>query len=63
MARMAVGDELKLQLDPVGQRAHGKAWEGLGQVLRITDGEVALMMHTGGIPLDISTGYQASVCR
>lgn len=58
MARMAAGDELKLTLDPVGQRAHGKSWEGLGQVLRIADCEVSLMMHGGNVPLDITDGYQ-----
>lgn len=62
MARMAAGDELKLQLDPVGQRAYGKPWDGLGQVLRITDGEVALMMHAGNVPLDITDGYQVTIC-
>lgn len=58
MARMAPGDELKLTLDPVGQRAYGNAWEGLGQVLRIADSEVALMMHGGNVPLDVTDGYQ-----
>lgn len=58
MARTAAGDELRLSLDPVGQRAHGKAWEGVGQVLRISDSEVALMVLTGNVPLDITDGYQ-----
>lgn len=58
MARMAPGDELKLQLDPVGERAFGKSWEGLGQILRIADSEVSLMMHGGSVPLDITDGYQ-----
>lgn len=58
MARMTPGDELKLSLDPVGQRAYGKPWEGLGQVLRIADSEVALMMQGGNVPLEITDGYQ-----
>ncbi len=58
MARMTPGDELKLTLDPVGQRAYGKPWEGLGQVLRIADSEVALMMQGGNVPLEITDGYQ-----
>ena len=58
MARMTAGDELKLTLDPVGQRAYGKPWEGLGQVLRIADSEVALMMQGGNVPLEITDGYQ-----
>lgn len=60
MARMAPGDELKLQLDPAGQRANGKPWDGLGQVLRISDGEVALMMHGGNVPLEVTDGYQVT---
>ncbi|CAM9530658.1 unnamed protein product [Ectocarpus fasciculatus] len=58
MARMTAGDELKLSLDPVGQRAHGKPWEGLGHVLRIADSEVALMMLGGMVPTEITDGYQ-----
>lgn len=58
MARMQSGDELKLTLDPVGQRAYGKPWEGLGQVLRISDSEVSLMMLGGNVPLDVTDGYQ-----
>lgn len=58
MARMTAGDELKLTLNPVGERAHGKPWEGLGQVLRIADSEVALMMLGGNVPLDVTDGYQ-----
>lgn len=58
MARMASGDELKLSLNPAGERAYGKAWEGLGQVLRISDCEVSLMMHAGNVPLEITDGYQ-----
>lgn len=58
MARMTAGDELKLTLNPVGQRAYGKPWEGLGQVLRIADSEVALMMQGGNVPLEVTDGYQ-----
>lgn len=58
MARTAAGDELQLSLDPVGQRAFGKEWSGVGHVLRITDGEVALMMLAGNVPLDVTDGYQ-----
>ncbi|CAB1119331.1 unnamed protein product [Ectocarpus sp. CCAP 1310/34] len=58
MARMTAGDELKLSLDPVGQRAYGKPWEGLGHVLRIADSEVALMMLGGMVPTEITDGYQ-----
>lgn len=58
MSRVAPGDELKLALDPVGERAYGSSWEGLGQILRIADGEVALMMHGGSVPLDVTDGYQ-----
>lgn len=60
MARMTAGDELKLTLDPVGERAYGKPWEGLGQVLRIADSEVALMMLAGNVPLEITDGYQVT---
>lgn len=60
MARMQSGDELKLTLDPVGQRAYGKPWEGLGQVLRISDSEVSLMMLGGNVPLDVTDGYQVT---
>lgn len=60
MARMTAGDELKLSLDPVGQRAHGRPWEGLGQVLRISDSEVALMMLGGNVPTEITDGYQVT---
>lgn len=63
MARMASGDELKLSLNPSGERSYGKAWEGLGQVLRISDCEVSLMMHAGNVPLEITDGYQVcGVC-
>ncbi|CAM9092624.1 unnamed protein product [Ascophyllum nodosum] len=58
MARMAAGDELKLSLNSAGERLYGKAWEGLGQVLRISDCEVSLMMHGGNVPLEITDGYQ-----
>lgn len=58
MARMTAGDELKLTLNPVGERVHGKPWEGLGQVLRIADSEVALMMLGGDVPLEVTDGYQ-----
>lgn len=60
---MTAGDELKLSLDPVGERAYGRAWEGLGQVLRISDSEVSLMMLCGNIPLDVTDGYQARSCH
>lgn len=60
MARMTAGDELKLSLDPVGQRAFGRPWEGPGQVLRISDSEVALMMLCGSVPLEITDGYQVT---
>lgn len=57
---MTAGDELKLSLDPVGERAFGRPWEGLGHVLRISDSEVALMMLSGNIPLEITDGYQVT---
>lgn len=57
---MTAGDELKLSLDPVGERAFGRPWEGLGQVLRISDSEVSLMMLCGNIPLEITDGYQVT---
>lgn len=63
MARMTAGDELKLSLDPVGQRAYGKPWEGLGHVLRIADSEVALMMLGGMVPTEITDGYQVTTCN
>lgn len=63
MARMAPGDELKLTLDPVGERAYGKPWEGLGQVLRIADSEVALMVHVVNVPLNVTDGYQVNFLR
>lgn len=59
---MTAGDELKLSLDPVGQRAYGKPWEGLGHVLRIADSEVALMMLGGMVPTEITDGYQVKTC-
>lgn len=58
MARMQSGDELRLTLDPVGQRTYGKPWEGIGQVLRISDSEVSLMMVGGNVPLEVTDGYQ-----
>ncbi|CAM9844197.1 unnamed protein product, partial [Discosporangium mesarthrocarpum] len=58
MARIAIGDELRLRLDPAGARQYGYDWEGLGQVLRITEGEVSLMMNTGNVPVEVVDGYQ-----
>jgi len=41
------GDELRLRLDAGGARMHGQKWESAGNVLRFTDGEVALELRDG----------------
>ena len=59
-----VGDELRLKLGPLAASLHGKPWEGVGQILRLTEGEVALEMRaSGGVPLDVTEGcVRALVC-
>lgn len=56
--RMMMGDELKLQLDASAARIYGRKWEGVGNVLRITDGEVVLEIRTAHCPTEITDGYE-----
>jgi hypothetical protein len=52
-----VGDELRLKLGSLAARLHGRPWEGVGQILRVTDGEVALELRaSGGVPVDVTEG-------
>lgn len=58
--RIVVGDELKLRLDSASARLHGEAWEGIGHVMRIDNGEIALEMRSNqGVPTNITEGYIA----
>lgn len=51
-----MGDELRLKLGPLAAIRHGRAWEGVGQILRLVDGEVALEMRTPSCPVEITEG-------
>ncbi|KAJ8599766.1 hypothetical protein CTAYLR_003412 [Chrysophaeum taylorii] len=52
--RLLVGDELRLKLDAVGARHYGRSWEAIGNVLRISDGEIALEFRTPNVPADVT---------
>ena len=48
------GDELRLKLDSMSARMHGKPWEGVGHILRLLDGEIALEMRSNNVPLEVT---------
>jgi regulator of nonsense transcripts 1 len=58
---LTIGDELRLKLDGFTARLHGvnggKPWEGVGNVLRMADGEVALEMRDPRCPTEVTEGY------
>eukprot|EP00624_Nannochloropsis_granulata_P003451 evm.model.NODE_27464_length_8211_cov_20.026672.1 len=58
---LTIGDELRLKLDGFTTRLHGvngvKPWEGVGNVLRMMDGEVALEMQDPRCPTEVTEGY------
>uniref|UniRef100_A0A7S1ZIU5 Upf1 domain-containing protein n=1 Tax=Ditylum brightwellii TaxID=49249 RepID=A0A7S1ZIU5_9STRA len=61
-SRIMVGDELRLKLGEGARYLHGKAWEGVGYVKDLIDGEVELeMRQTGGgsgaVPDQITDDY------
>ena len=45
LSRVVVGDELRLKLGVGAEYLHGGAWEGLGHVKNIVDGEVELELR------------------
>lgn len=55
--RLVVGDELSLRLDASGIRLYGQEWKGVGHVLWMSDGEVALEMLAGSAPATITEGF------
>mmetsp|Transcript_25711 Transcript_25711/g.38818 ORF Transcript_25711/g.38818 Transcript_25711/m.38818 type:complete len:978 (+) Transcript_25711:1-2934(+) len=57
-SRIMVGDELRVKLGEGGQYLYGKAWEGVGYVKDLVDGEVELELRTtGNIPDTITDDY------
>mmetsp|Transcript_5429 Transcript_5429/g.7904 ORF Transcript_5429/g.7904 Transcript_5429/m.7904 type:complete len:1069 (+) Transcript_5429:55-3261(+) len=62
-SRIMVGDELRLKLGQGAKFLHGQAWDGVGYVKNIVDGEVELEMRqgegnsAGGIPDQLSDDY------
>lgn len=60
-AGLTVGDELRLKLDVLTARMHGvnggQAWEGVGNVLRMADGEVSLEMRVSHCPTEVRDGF------
>ncbi len=56
--RTMIGDELKLKLDAGAARIYGRKWEGTGNVLRITENELALEMRSSNCPEEITDGYE-----
>ncbi|CAM9226301.1 unnamed protein product [Chrysoparadoxa australica] len=56
--RVVNGDEIKIRLEPGMARVYGKSWEGVGNVLRMTDGEIAVEMRTSHVPTEITDGYE-----
>lgn len=57
--RLLVGDELKLKLDKQGVHQNGgRPWEGIGQVLRVSDGEIAMelkwSLKSSAVPSDVT---------
>jgi regulator of nonsense transcripts 1 len=51
------GDELRLRLDQTSARRYKSNWDGIGNVLWIDDGDIALEMHSGKVPEEIEDGY------
>jgi regulator of nonsense transcripts 1 len=56
-SRVVVGDELRLKLGQGAEFIHGKAWEGVGYVKNILDGEVELELRTVGSVPDAADDY------
>lgn len=44
-------------LNPPPHPSHSQSWEGVGQILRVTEGEVALEMRAvGNCPTEVTEG-------
>ena len=62
-SRIMIGDELRLKLGEGAKYLNGKAWEGVGYVKSIIDGEIELEMRQGeggsggNVPDQISDDY------
>lgn len=57
-SRIMIGDELRLKLGQGGQYLYGKAWEGVGYVKNIIDGEVEMELKTvGNVPDSIAEDF------
>jgi regulator of nonsense transcripts 1 len=57
--RLVVGDELLLKLDAGSIRLNGGEWQGVGHVMWIEEGEVALEMVSNNAPIQLTDGYTA----
>ena len=55
--KLVTGDELRLRLDPTSARRYKENWDGVGNVLWIESGEIALEMRLAKVPEDIEDGY------
>ncbi|GAX13849.1 regulator of nonsense transcripts 1 [Fistulifera solaris] len=56
-SRIVIGDELRIKLGQGSQFLFGRAWEGVGYVKSIIDGEVELELRSVSVPESITDDY------
>lgn len=55
--KVVVGDELRLRLGDAAARLFGDAWGSTGNVLWVTDSEMAVTVSSDAVPVDVHDGY------